>query len=585
MTLKLSSCEIEVKCLSTYTDIYSSRGGYHCTVKNANSTDEMAAQLESKFKIYKSSYNPIQTIEFVSSNIADGFPVTFESFVLLSQLKASGVGMKTLSGSFLKGHATFKLIDLSKNELTEILPNTFVKIAITVLNLSFNKISKIDELAFNGSTINKLDLSNNLLKSIDFIQHMNIYGMLDFSQNLLEQVNINIKKNQDLDARMAITMMLQGLSSNSLIINENKNLKKVDCNTELKFGSVQLRENPQLRDVNLNNCTIERFDVSGSKKLDKIELNENIQTFIAENTKSVSIDFSKSKSLKTLQLSNADISLDVLNKSLSVESLEELDLSNNYIGPVNISTFALLKNLSTLNLKATKLSGITYGTFSHQDKVERLNIADNDLGFIDLNMMFSMSNLLRLDISGNGLQDLDSIDQAHHLFALLQTIDITKNRFTCKTLMKLVRIFKTYKVALVKSNIEHHETNIHGIVCFHVDGDDDGIKPDLDNSSNLAEISAKINIISEKINKNSETIKILMMNNQSPKASALVNTKPMEVQNSTLMESSLIIVCICFAIFMGMKIYITARNNFGSSGRHGRPLLSQSLSAMCADDI
>jgi Leucine-rich repeat (LRR) protein len=316
--------------------------------------------------------------------------------------------------------------------------------------------------------------------------------------------------------------------------------------------------------------------------LNKLKLNENVWSLTADNTGSIDIDFSKTTALKHLKLSNSMITSENLNKTLNMESLEDLDLSYNYIGELNISTFALLTNLTSLNLKATKISEIKFGTFSHQEKVERLNLADNNLGFFDLNMIYSLSNLVRLDISGNELTELANVGQAHHLFAQLQSIDITKNKFTCSTLMKLVRIFKTYKVAIAKSNIEHHETNIQGIICTHIDGEDDAIS-DLESSSNQTEIIAMIKQISDKVNSNSQTIRAL--NIVKPRSAALVNEKTIQVQNSTMMESSLIIVCICFTIFMGLKVFLIIKNNFlDGSARRGRPLLSQSLS-MCADDV
>jgi hypothetical protein len=257
-----------------------------------------------------------------------------------------------------------------------------------------------------------------------------------------------------------------------------------------------------------------------------------------------------------------------------------LDLSYNYIGPLQISTFSLLKKLKTFNLKSTNISNIEFGTFSHQDKVENFNIADNNLGYFDLNMIFSMSNLLRLDVSGNDLKDLTSVDQAHHLFALLQTIDITKNRFTCRTLMRLLKTFKLYKVSVVKSNIEHQETNINGIICAHVEGEDD-IKPMVD-GANITDILKQINQISEKLNINSELVKNLMNKPNQPQKQVM-NTG-LEVKNSKLMETSLIIVCVCFTVFMGLQIFLVIKKNFLDSSFNRRPLLSHSVS-MNVDDI
>jgi hypothetical protein len=130
---------------------------------------------------------------------------------------------------------------------------------------------------------------------------------------------------------------------------------------------------------------------------------------------------------------------------------------------------------------------------------------------------------------------------------------------------------------LTRSNLEENGTNLHGISCVHVDGENDGIEPLSEDTRNTTDIRIKMNEMIEEMGKNSQfrafvesrlkQLETRMDNNvNSVAASALASTasrsENIEVKNSTLLEGVLVIVCVCFTIFMAMKTFVYVKRNF-----------------------
>lgn len=591
-----ANCEPEVNCGRNFENlIYPSsstfgRPGYGysgiytaCTFKNAKSSLEIESSLATLTnKIL------IQKIVFTDSEFTELPENTFEKLDSLKEITASGVGMKTLTSTFLIKHGTFDVVDLSNNKITKIGGGTFNTMSVNVVDLSSNQISSIDSKAFNGSRIQKLNLEDNLIKDIQFVENFVFFKTLDLSRNSLVEIkSIDSDKWTSIPSRMTSDNLFVHLlltSDSTILFNGNKNLRSFDCKSSISFALIGLEENPNLTEMKLNNCSIKTLHLSGSgNNLKNVQLNDKIETLVAMNTKLTNLDLKNAKSLTALTLSNTSLTPEVINATLQIESLEELDLSYNYIGPLNIPTFAKLKNLKTLNLRATSISNITFGSFSHQDKVESLNVADNQLYEFDMNMIYSLTSLIRLDISGNELQELTNFKYAHQQFTLLRHIDVTHNNFTCKYLMTLVKIFRTYQISMLKSRIEEHGWNIQGIRCAHVP--DDGLDPLPESSDNstgylASEVGEKINSMSEVLRTFSIRLQKLeaIGSQQIPSADKLVSSSSLQVQNSKLMESSLIIVCICFTVFMGKEIFLFVKRNFiDSRNRRSRAMSEHTL--------
>lgn len=328
----------------------------------------------------------------------------------------------------------------------------------------------------------------------------NSFNLLELNSNLFVELGkIEVKKESWVNRRGIF-----GDPEYPKIFLQSNKLKKVDCSSTIRLSSLNLEENSELSEISLNECAIDSVDVSNCAGLKKVSSNDNLKSFTAKNTNLIDIDFSTAKSLTTLMLDNASISAASVDKIMKMENLTYLDLSHNSLGPLNISTFAKLKNLQFLFLKATNISDIQFGTFSHQHVVKQFDISDNHLRFFDMNMIFSMNSLLVLDLSGNDLETLVNVDNAHFMFTLLNKIDLSNNKWPCTYLMRLVKIFRVYKVALTRSNLEENGTNLHGISCVHVDGQDDMVAPLSSDAANITDVRSKINEMIEEMGRNAQ---------------------------------------------------------------------------------
>lgn len=566
---QLANGDVDVKCSRSSPSYYSSslhsslRTSYSygilisCIFSNVTNAAEFANVLANKTQSQKS----VSSITIVSSNLPE-FPAnTFDKFDSLKQLTAIGVGMKTLTSSFLHEHTAFEMVDLSRNKIIAIEAATFENISISSVDLSYNQIATIDSKAFSRARIQKLNLRGNQIKQISFVNTIAYFSLLDLSENQFVEIN-----SIDVDvagwASDTILVLLAGPSS--ILLNNNTELKTFNCKSTIPFSLIALKDNAKLSSVALNNCTVGSLQVSGGgDNLKNVQLNDKLETFAAENKPLTQVDFSIAKKLTSLLLANASLSPQAIDTVMQIEGLRELDLSGNLIGAVNISTFAKLKNLKTLKLRSTMLTNIQFGTFSHQEKVESLDLANNQLLEFDMNMIYSMTSLLQLDISGNELQELHNYKYAHQQFTMMRLIDLTHNNFTCKYLMTLIKVLRNYQVVLSKNNMEERGYNIQGVRCLHVE--DDGLEPlepRDDNSTGYTDVFNKINEIMKVIGTMSEKIKKIENDHQTPVADALHGSSSLEVRNSSLMESALIVVCMCFTVFMGLKIFLFVKRNF-----------------------
>jgi Leucine-rich repeat (LRR) protein len=124
----------------------------------------------------------------------------------------------------------------------------------------------------------------------------------------------------------------------------------------------------------------------------------------------------------------------------------ELDLTNNYLGPLNISTFSKLTNLNVLNLKATNISNIQLGTFSHQHSLKILKTSDNFLDQLDLHWFAALDNLREFYVSGNKLRKIENLSQINVIFPDLKKISISNNDFDCSDLVEIVKLMRLSEI-------------------------------------------------------------------------------------------------------------------------------------------
>lgn len=560
-----------------------------CVFSNINSIDDI------KNVISEQSFNKqsITSMAFNESNLSEFPDRMFATFMNLRSLDGRNLNLIAISSNAFSGLSSLDTINLSFNNLTSLPTKVFANRKLKYLDLSYNLISSIDESAFMGSEIDKINLSFNKIKSTTFINGFKYFALMQMNDNMVanfDKVDIDII-NWVGQRELFFTPQFPSINL------QNNKLKVFDCSSTVKFVLFDLENNRDLKEVKINNCEIAQLDVTDCLQLKNVELNDNLSGFTAKNVNFDKIDFSKSHLLISLTLVNNSLSTQALGDIMKLENLTSLDLSHNTIGSLNVSTFAKLKQLTTLTLKSTYISDIKFGTFSHQTGVRMLDISDNGLGFFDMQMIFSMNSLTYLDISGNNLTELKNIESAHTTFTALEKIDLSNNKWTCKYLMRLMRVMQAYRVAMMHSLVEEHQSNIHGIFCVHVEGEDTNIAPLMPDSSNITEIREKMNELVNEIGKMAssrtefevrlKSLESRMDNRASLFSSteALRSTKieNIEVKNSVFLELALIVVCCCATIFIVLKTYVYVQTNIRHRPRNLRAGMSENTLAMNVD--
>lgn len=565
---------------------------YRCTFQNIKKFEDLA--LAQKTSPPTGIYNQrINSLIFVNSSLSQLPDKMFATFSGVRTLDASRLVLDEISTSAFFGTSSWDSIDLSNNNIKEITARTFASLTIKLLDLSMNRLEKIDEKAFVGAEIEKINLAFNKLKSTQFLNSFSFFNLVELNDNLLQNLDeLKVKTDGWLARRLLFT---EDVEYPKFFLQNNK-IKSFNCSSNIRINSVNMEYNPLLSDLNMNQCAIDEINVSNCGGLYAINLNSNLTGFTANNVKMNNVEITGGDSLTSLSLSNSSLTRGAFDDVMTFENLTLLDLSYVNIGPLNISTFAKLKALQFLTLKATNISNIQFGTFSHQHLVKHFDISENTLGFFDMNMIFSMNSLLSLDISGNGLTSLENVDSAHFTFTLLQKIDLSNNKWPCNYLMRLIKIFRVYKVTLASSNLEETGTNIHGISCLHVNGEDDIIEPLSHDSTNNSDIREKMNEMLNEVTKNSQyrvnvELRLRQLENKVDNrisSAALHDSETkqnIEVRNSALLEAALIIVCICFVVFISTKTFVYMKRNFFGRSRAMRASSERTLSMTVDDDF
>lgn len=145
------------------------------------------------------------------------------------------------------------------------------------------------------------------------------------------------------------------------------------------------------------------------------------------------------------------------------ESMIDLNLSDNLVGKLNVSTFTKLKNLKVLSLRNTSLANIPYEAFHHQRKLSTLDISFNSLKKINFDGLWRDLPMLRnLSVDGNNLTEVNGLSKAD--FPNLTSLGITDNNFTCKYLGEYLRQWNR-SILLPDDGLLLNRSHVENIFC------------------------------------------------------------------------------------------------------------------------
>lgn len=350
--------------------------------------------------------------------------------------------------------------------------------AIKTLDLSSNFIGKLNEMIFDRlKGLEVLNLSNTSLIISDFslFNPLESLEMLDISQNYLAETNFLSLSQQNLSSNL-------NQSTNQTVIECHEYLRTLNLsNTNLPIKDFQPFEHLRrlenldisynhLRTINFTRLSIKILDLSGNY-LGEVNTNtfdklRNLVGLKLSNTSLVISNtnpFESLKRLAVLDLSNNNLNqvdfqilAPTLNKLFGFQAtnchiknasaiihhlgstLMSLDLSNNFVGDLNVDKLKTLR-LYSLHLNNANVTSFNYNALNLV-YLRSLRLSENRLREIDFwSNTFADNSITELNLDGNELTEIRNLNR--HRFKWLRKLAISKNRLPCEHLAHLIRMW------------------------------------------------------------------------------------------------------------------------------------------------
>ena len=397
--------------------------------------------------------------------------MTFDSLINLRKISLRNNSLRFIYNDvFSYINQDSNLIDLSKNKISLILPNSFKKtktlridyesilntntLPIQTLDLSHKNISIVISNSISGQFI-RLDLKNNIITKFEpdsFIKTPSL-SIIDLSKNLLNNLDFNYAFSESLNFLLEINF-------------ESNKILAINSNFFEKF------QNLKLLSIALNNLhSIKNTYFLNLENLEKLNISFNQILTIETGS------FDRLITLKILDLKN-NLIYDVKGNLFSqLSSLEWLSLSTNKIELIENLTFVGLSQIKYLDLSFNEIKFLSRNVFDAIVLVQHLNLNSNEIAKLNKSIS-NMKNLEYLDLSHNILNGtLEHQEFANTLN--LAGIDLSQNIFS----QILVNFSKFINLKVIK--IRNTSLNSFGNIssCVGLEEVDFSESLNLENSS------------------------------------------------------------------------------------------------------
>ncbi|KAH8283340.1 hypothetical protein KR054_007903 [Drosophila jambulina] len=351
----------------------------------------------------------------------------FETFPHLKTLDVSNTNILELTRNAFSAASNLTYLNLAYNNLTSIQTSVFIGANVLMrLDLSYNDITSLSVNAFCGlHTISQIFLTGNRLKELhsDIFKDNEYLEKVSFEGNLLTTIQPEVFRNMRRIKEV-------NLSNNQLI--------HIHPDT---FAEAASLENLVLSYNQLRNFQLTEKNIVHQLHLDNNHLTNltiNATRFVRASHNNISELFlHQSLHIETLDLSANRLTS--ISNITNITYMLYLDVSDNPIGPLNISTFAQLKRLRGLNLRGTGIRELKFGMFSKQKYLEELDLSFNNLTSLNLDMFVPyLTNLKKFLVDGNELRELQGNRSFSDTFPQLQKLGVSRNRFNCSYLHHLL---------------------------------------------------------------------------------------------------------------------------------------------------
>ncbi|XP_054717386.1 chaoptin-like [Uloborus diversus] len=298
---------------------------------------------------------------FLSSNrITSLDSSTFLHLPNLQVLHLDGNLLSNLPNGVFQNCLMLQIIHIGHNNLTTIFSGAFRNLSsLRILDLSYNNIKTLPEDVFIGTSLERLNLSNNNIfhAPIHSLAHVrSTLRYLDLSHNRISSIPTNGLNH------------LHNLLSLNLSCNQLKSL------SEDAFGKLVY-----LLYLDLSHNSLWRWAPHDGP----------LKALV---------------SLQTLLLKNSSLSLV---PNFPLPSLRVLDLSYNLLNNISDLSFSSVKELRQLDLSHNYLSEVPSHVWPSTSRLTKLDISYNPIQILPMNTFRKLERLRELDLRGLDLKDMD----------------------------------------------------------------------------------------------------------------------------------------------------------------------------------
>ncbi|XP_022826926.1 protein artichoke-like [Spodoptera litura] len=342
------------------------------------------------------SYNFIRGIQdnsFINTNLFD---------INLENNNITG----TLNENTFKGIIDISNLDLSRQNIDGIKNRAFSSMRnLMHLNLSRNNIKEIENFSFYSSSMMTLDLSQNKIHHLNFLQNC-LFNLTELylNDNNITVVQKNIFANQSQIVKLDLSMNgIISIEPNSLPLNNLQylNIEGNNLNGVIKKNIFSPAK--YLKFLDLSNFNLSKIDDSAFINLNvlaRLNLSNNhIESIAANNFKGVNNMFS-------LDISQNNLTYFSFNNSESTNNLTALYLNNNRLSNIS-KLFLNTSKLIYLELSNNIISNTTFIDSHLFPNLKVLHLGNNTIKEFNNPKTDSLSTLIDLDVSSNELNDIN----------------------------------------------------------------------------------------------------------------------------------------------------------------------------------
>lgn len=335
---------------------------------------------------------------------------TLALYTNLDALDISHSGYKSLN-SFIVRHKNLVKLNASYNQL-EYIPRQFFSDTpeIREIDFSSNKLKSIETICFVGApNVTHIYLSHNQITEIEQQAFMilNELEFVDLGFNSIDEFSFGFAKNSNLKT----------------LHFENNPIERFNCNL---FSRVM-----NTTAVYVSWRYVKELDTSCLEGILQVILNSSFEAILPisiKNTTRVKIQLHCSEiSFENIRIFK--VGRFVKNALEVIEylgaSVEEMDLSGNFLGELEQSTFQSFIHLKRLYLSDTKLTSFDFAILDNQRQLEQLDISHNFLISIQNASFLANLQLWYFNIAENRLED--TMEVVKHLNESVAILDLSGN--------------------------------------------------------------------------------------------------------------------------------------------------------------